>query len=362
MAFLIAYPETVQFRQIVTYVEKHMSSAVDDQPIKLPTLKFTGTVKLHGTNAAIGYQRDIGYWYQSRNRVLTRNNDNAGVFECMYPLSETFFSDHCPTLQQYSEQGSTVIIYGEWCGSNIQGAANVAITGLKKIFVIFKVKIINQVEATQRNKTNVEERYKTSPNGYWLDPEEWKDIKWHEQSIYNIFDFPTYEIDINFNNPESSQDILTQMTDTVERQCPVGAYFNRSGCGEGIVWTEWKETHGTLLFKVKGRQHRIINSKTLVPIRPVVCTSAQDFIEYSCTINRMEQAYNCIYEELRSIEKKDFNRFVRWLTEDIIKEEKDTMDIAHVDAKNLTHLITNKTQKWFNYRLTNSRKIKRKRN
>jgi hypothetical protein len=140
------------------------------------------------------------------------------------------------------------------------------------------------------------------------------------------------------------------MTEEIERQCPVGAYFKRIGCGEGIVWTEWKQTNGCLTFKVKGRQYSIVNSKTLVPIHTLKLNSVQDFVEYACTVNRMQQAYDCVHAELASIETKDFSTFVRWLVEDIIKEEKDTMDVAHVDSKDLTRSITKKAQTWFDDR------------
>lgn len=366
MAKLIVYPETVQFRQTITYVRQNIGYGIGDRPKQLPTLKFTGTVKLHGSNVAIGYQQNMGYWFQSRNRVLSATSDHAGFVEHMDSLVETYFNEYvffsCPTIREYSEQGATIVIYGEWCGDNIQGQANVAITGLPKMFVIFKIKIIRHMQVSRRTGVNVQEKYKDNRDGFWLDPEEWSNVKWHEHSIYNIYDFPTYEINIDYNNPEFSQNTLTKITEDVERQCPVGTYFNRIGCGEGIVWTEWKETHGALTFKVKGREYSIVNSKILVPTHTLKFNSAQDFIEYACTINRMKQAYNCIHDELASVEAKDFSIFVRWLTEDIIKEEKDTMDVAHINPKDLIRLVTSKSQTWFDTYLIEDRKIKTRKN
>jgi hypothetical protein len=59
-------------------------------------------------------------------------------------LAENFLTEHviphCSAIQEYYEQGSTIVIFGEWCGSDIQGNANVAITGLPKMFVIVKNK------------------------------------------------------------------------------------------------------------------------------------------------------------------------------------------------------------------------------
>lgn len=362
MATLIAYPETLQFRQVVTHVSRHMGYSFGDQPKQLPTLKFIGTVKLHGTNAAIVYQQNIGHWCQSRNRVLSAINNNAGFVEHMDSLAEKFFNDHviphCLPIRQYYEQGSTIVIFGEWCGSNIQGDANVAIAGLPKMFVIFKIKIISRKKVPNRSGASAQEKYKDNPDGFWLDPKEWTDIKWHSRSIYNIYDFPSYDIEINFNAPHLSQNTLTQMTEEIERKCPVGAYFGRIGCGEGIVWTEWQQTHGCLTFKVKGQDYMIVNSKTLVSVHTPKLSSVQEFVEYACTKNRMQQAYSCIHEELPSIQAKDFSTFVRWLAEDIIKEEKDTMDAIHIDAKDITRAITSTAQAWFSDRLIQDRKVK----
>jgi hypothetical protein len=74
----------------------------------------------------------------------------------------------------------------------------------------------------------------------------------------------------------------------------------------------------------------------------------------------MQQAYHYLCEELKSIETKDFGTFVRWLAEDIIKEEKDTINVAHIDKKDIARAITNKAQIWFNKRLVEDRKVKAK--
>jgi hypothetical protein len=94
-----------------------MGYSFGDCPNQLPTLKFIGTVKLHGANAAIVYQQNIGHWHQSRNRVISVINDNAGFAQHMDSLAENFLTDHvlphCSTIREYYEQGSTIVIYGE---------------------------------------------------------------------------------------------------------------------------------------------------------------------------------------------------------------------------------------------------------
>ncbi len=53
------------------------------------------------------------------------------------------------------------------------------------------------MQVPRRSAAIAQEKYKENPDEFWLDPKEWTNIKWHERSIYNIYDFPTYDIDIN---------------------------------------------------------------------------------------------------------------------------------------------------------------------
>ena len=124
MAALIRYPETVQYRQMAQemshqrldrFLKNHQASSI---------LKFTGTVKLHGVNAAIGYQRSVGHWCQSRNRVITTDQDNVGFANHIDRLAEKFLVTgvlpESATIRKHYEEGDKIIIFGEWCGGNIQ--------------------------------------------------------------------------------------------------------------------------------------------------------------------------------------------------------------------------------------------------
>ena len=71
MTFYV-YPSTEQFRRIVRSMKKQYR---DNQ---LPTITFQGTVKLHGTNAAIVSHKDGTLTIQSRGRILSAESDNAG--------------------------------------------------------------------------------------------------------------------------------------------------------------------------------------------------------------------------------------------------------------------------------------------
>jgi len=355
---MIAYPETEQFRNVIASVTRHTRRREEDRDKELPVLKFIGTVKLHGTNSAIGYQKDSGHWCQSRNNVLTPQKDNAGFAQYIDPLADQLFNDYVlpqsPAIREQYELGRKIVIFGEWCGGNIQ--KNVAICGLPKMFVIFKVRVREEIETTTATTEDeaaaVDKEQENTKYSFWLDPKEWSHIKWHEKLIYNIYDFPTYEIDIDFQSPILSQNKLIEITDAVERQCPVGAYFNKIGVGEGVVWTEWEKTRGGLTFKVKGEQHSVSKVKTLAPVDTEKLANIQEFIDYACTENRMLQGLDYLREQQLTIEMKNMGTFLKWLVNDIIKEEKDTMEKSNIDGKDVGRAVQTKARTWFQQNLS----------
>ncbi len=102
------FPSIEQFRSVVKQVKDTSSYVGQDEegkPIfdytrKLPTITFTGTVKLHGTNAGIVKYSDGRLEFQSRERVLTLDYDNAGFMQQMMSADLSFlfsnfkFSDY----------------------------------------------------------------------------------------------------------------------------------------------------------------------------------------------------------------------------------------------------------------------------
>src|SRR5690349_16795997 len=79
------FPSIEQFRNVVRQVRTHHDyqgadaegNAIYNHTSPYPTITFEGTVKLHGTNAAIVKYKDRTE-YQSRERVLDLQHDNQG--------------------------------------------------------------------------------------------------------------------------------------------------------------------------------------------------------------------------------------------------------------------------------------------
>ncbi len=121
---------------------KYSINAIRNKNTRIFT--FTGTVKLHGTNASIvGIFDDnnvcIDIYCQSRNNVLSLTKDNAGFTRFIENLSnkQELFK---PFLEVGKHQ--TIIIHGEFCGGSIQ--KGIALNQLPKMFVAFTVSFLDR--------------------------------------------------------------------------------------------------------------------------------------------------------------------------------------------------------------------------
>jgi len=226
---MIKYPSTEQFRSIVKSVSEEAQFVKYDEEKKeviwnkdaiLPTIKFHGTVKLHGTQGAIVQNSNGNIHFQSRKNIVTPEKDNAG-FAFFCESRKNIFENYFKELRNRFSNGY-ISIYGEYCGGNIQ--KGVAINGLPKMFVIFAIKITPKDE---EDSFWIENTLRSNP----------------ENNIYTIEDFQTYEIEIDFNDKvklAEAQNEMIRLTTLVGDQCPVGKYFGNTGIGEGIVWSNPK--------------------------------------------------------------------------------------------------------------------------
>lgn len=335
---MIKFPSIEQFRNVIRHVKTHAQyagrdengDAIIDLSRPIPTLEFVGTVKLHGTNAGIVYDFDTKeLTFQSRERELSLTSDNAGFMLAQMQHEELW--------RQYFEYHRScnlakMVVFGEWCGSGIQ--KGVALTQLPKMFVPFAVKFIDRDGSTE-----------------WAPlPDPTEDHIVNIPQVFEIVDFPMYRIEIDFNHPEIAQNKMIEITEEVERECPVGKHFGVSGIGEGVVWTcvtpGWNDS-GTW-FKVKGEKHSVSKVKTLAPVDVEAAESLKAFVEATVTEARLEQGLdNLVREQLKPLEMTSMGDFIRWVFNDILKEEADTIVASQLDPKKLGGPIANKARPWF---------------
>lgn len=300
--------------------------AIYDPNVKKPVLTFTGTVKLHGTNAAVVYSKEHGLYAQSRERVLSIESDNAG-FASYVESNREYFEG---LLEQVVlvEDLEAAIIYGEWAGGNIQ--KGVGICNIEKSFFPFLIK-----------KIAADKEYAYLPFGMHT-------AKWNEQAlrkVYSITEFPTFTMDIDFNHPELVQNELIRITEEVERECPVAKHFGHSGIGEGVVWTaDWNGKQ--YRFKVKGEKHSSSKVKTLASVDTDKIESCQKFAEYAVTESRLEQALQAVFSD-GNLDVKQIGALLKWMNTDIIKEEMDTLVANNLEFKEVMKYVADATKKWF---------------
>jgi len=291
----------------------------------MPRLNFQATVKLHGTNAGVRIDKDFNVTAQSRSRDLTLEFDNAGFAayidynkECFVGMREALDSKY-PGFDNLP-----LVIFGEWCGGSIQ--KGIALNELEKMFVVFGVCYIDEGEK------------------HWLPDNDLSLISYAEIRLYNVNQFQTWNVEIDFENPKDIQNELIRITEEVERSCPVGKALGVDGIGEGIVLT-CNTDMGRFQFKSKGEKHSSSRVKKLNSVNVEELNSIKEFVDYAVTENRLEQmAQESISNDF---DRKNLGAFIKAVSRDIIKEESDVLFESGLTMRDVGSSLSTKSRKWF---------------
>jgi len=295
-----------------------------------PTITFNGAVKLHGTNAGVSYEHATGeFWAQSRKNTITPEKDNAGFSFFVESHKDVFLE----MFKSLPCDGITTI-YGEWCGKGVQ--STVAITELDKFFVIIGVKE-SPLEPSEDEVA------------IWLPDDKTQPLSSNDDRVFNILDFPTFSIDIDFKNPELSTNRMVEITAAVEAECPVAKQLGVSGIGEGVVWKS--DVNGErYIFKVKGDEHAGKSKvKTLKPVDNERLQRINDIAEQVTPVWRLEQAIQETFDTNNGgdIDRKGLGDFLRWVVKDVLKEEIDVISDAGFEPKDVNKKISEVCRTWF---------------
>jgi hypothetical protein len=333
----IKYPKTGQFREMVANVNRLVTftglddngDAIYDPSIPKPTLTFNGSVKLHGTNGGVSYNGQNGLWAQSRNGIITPERDNAGFAFFVKKNEDYFIELMAEIIARYEIDVNefTISIYGEWAGKGI--LKNVGISEIDKAFFIFGVKISKPQDPEFVS--------------YWVDSSE---LRFKDQRIFNVEDYETYSIDVDFNMPQLVQNKFAEITEAVEKECPIAKAFGiENGVGEGVVWTvNYKGARH--VFKVKGQKHSVSKVKKLASVDVEKLDSIKEFVTYAVTKNRFDQGIDEIFKG-NPLDIKKMGDFLRWIINDIMSEEIDTMVENNLKPKDVNKYISTKAREMF---------------
>ena len=325
------FPKIGQFRNAIKAVSSHCSY----NELPLPTLIYRGFVKLHGTNAGVVIHPDNSVDIQSRERIISVDNDNAGfAFYVENVVGKQVFVDAAERVRILweLEEEQSVAFYGEFCGGKIQ--KGVALSELDKMLVLFNVAVF----------TRGEEAEKEAEYGHITD-HFFEDVS----PVKHIEDFPRYMVTIDFNNPAAAQNKLVEITEAVEAECPVGKAHGVSGIGEGVVWraicTDYDSSQ--FWFKVKGDKHSASKVKVLAEVDPTIVTARSEFVDYAVTEGRLQQGIDKLREQGLELDRSSTGNFLSWITKDILEEEGDVMAASALEPSDVKSGISRKARTWF---------------
>ncbi len=347
------YPSIGQFRNVVAAVRSsHDFTGYDDvgnptyAHIKpYPIMTFCATVKIHGTNAAIGFNT-AGFWSQSRSRIINTESDNNG-FAAYTKLHEHLLRNVAQKLcHKYAlNRASTdcVMVYGEWCGEGIQNTVGVA--KLPKMFVVFDVCVIkNEVRQWLR-------RYEINDLVYAY--------MYEMPNVHTVYRFGYRDVIVDFNNPEASLPVFDEMVRDVEDRCPVAAIFLPTDeCLIGEGWVLKDECTRTQ-FKIKGEKHCRSKTDASSKLKAGVTASPEkieDIAKLVCAIcppSRLEQGLFWLKNErlLDINDSKNIGEYIKWVSVDVYKEELDIVLNSGFDWRLVAKEIAKTARRHFLNRL-----------
>ena len=357
MKRFIAYSSIEQFRTVIKKVQnssRYIGQDENDEPIydrnvQMPTLRAIGSEKIHGTNASVCYSHSDGFWVQSRKNIISQEQDNASCALSAMQNEEAWMEIITTLAKEYDIDlnEKIIVIYFEWAGGNIQKSS--ALSGLSKRAMIFQYFKVSPLEPTISDDGS-------EINAYWLATKS-KDV-WMEKSqndIFNIMNFPTVTIEIDFNQPLMSQNKMIAFVDSLELSSLVGEQFGiEKNIGEGYVFSfEFKgDVHK---FKVKGEEHSKHSGKvkTLKPVDEAFENKKIEFVNnIACISWRLEQMYNEVVSEQKDdISIKDLGGFLRKVINDVMKEESDIMEEQGLEPKMVNSMISKVAKSYFFSRL-----------
>lgn len=352
MKRMIKYPSIEQFRTIIKNVQhaaqyvrydEATGQTIMNRGAAMPKVTAVATEKIHGSHMGICYSNPDGFWVQSRENIITPEYDNAGcAFHAMQ--NQSAWMDVIERLaKEHNVDLNTRIItaYAEWCGGNIQ--KNSAVSGLDKMAIIFRHFKVSPLEPSE---TESAVWYETKVAGEWVD--------FKESRIFNISNFPTYDIEIDFNQPLLSQNKLVDLVEnTIEPNSPVGQQLGvEKNVGEGIV-VAFLYKDAMHQFKVKGSKHSSSKVKTLKPVDDEKLQKIQEVAQQVTPAWRLEQMFALANDTVNGgvPAMENMGKFMKAVNQDIIKEESDVMAGAGLEPKEVFSVVARIARQWYSEEL-----------
>lgn len=325
---MLEFTSIGSFRHAVKDIRGYCNS----RGIPLPTVKYYGTVKLHGTNSGVRVTPDKIH-PQSRSRTLAIDNDNFGF--AAFTLNAARSALFGTLRDQFDLGDESITFFGEWVGSGIQ--KNVAVSNLPRHFVIFSANVANKYIPAHQ-----------FPQAIFSDS---MLARFNSEGIYFINQAPTYIITVDYANPEHALMEIDKLTIAVEEKCPWGKMRGVDGIGEGIVWVPMDDDmlqHTSLWFKSKGLKHKEPDAKGYkTEVDPVKVLTISSVVGALLPDWRMEQGINELRQKGLALTTENTGAYLQWICRDILKEEQDVITANNLSWKDIVSSINRAARQYY---------------
>lgn len=356
MKRMIKYPSIEQFRTVAKNVVERAcyigkdedGKAIFDYLKPKPTVTFTASEKIHGTNAGVCYSVPDGIWAQSRENLITVEKDNAGFAFFVEQNKDEFIKiiEILACVYKIDLNKNIISLYGEWAGGNIQ--KNSALSGCEKQFIIFQAFKVSPLEPSEDEKSIWFETCEVIRPGNsiyvnWIDST--------ENKIFNIMNFENWSFEIDFNSPEKSiNNIIKLVEEVIEPASPLGKEFGKDeNVGEGVVCTYLSDDGALIQFKVKGEKHSNSKVKTIAPVDLEKLGKVEKCVEEITHNWRFEQGLVTVFgsDYEKTIDRKKLGDYLKWIGQDTLKEESDIIANYGFEPKDVMGRVQEKAKKYF---------------
>ncbi len=341
---MIKFCHIGQLHNVVQVVNARREAGVE-----IERVSYRGSIKLHGSNAAIVCRPD-GLRTQSRNREITPDDDNLGfagfaLADERRPAIRTIEAEFRETLALADDR--PLALFGEWIGPGVQKGVGVARLPERQ-WVLFAVATRN----TDHESDDERMTYFEVPSFA---------ERFAALGIYSIVDGPQYRVELDFGHRaalELASDSIEEATAAIDARCPWAARFGVEGVGEGLVWRPLGEHFGDseLFFKSKGAGHRIVERKPRSErksslLDPEQLANAEAFVNYAVTEARLAQGLDALREQGLAVEIRSLGPFLKWLATDIRRECAAELEHSELDWKQVAKLVNEAAKTWFRRQL-----------
>ncbi len=334
-----------QFRDVVRNVKTDTTfvgldedgGAIFDSSIPLPSIIFTGSIKLHGTNGSVCLHKGKVY-AQSKSRIVTVGDDNFG-FALFVEKNKEVFENMLQSIAAANnvDEESVLTLFGEFAGKGIQNG--VGISNLDRSFFIFGCKVSDPQDEQL---------------SYWMEVDSFSPFLLNSDGIYNLDSFTKHLVNVDFSSSASlgrAQQTFEKLTYEVEEECPVAKHLGYSGIGEGLVWTA-NHNGKFYRFKTKGEKHSSTKVKKLASVNVEKLEGVESFVEYASTENRFNQAIGEVFGK-DPLDVKKLGELIKWVVSDISSEEVDTLLENGLEPKDVNKYIAQDVRQRFMEKLNN---------